>query len=154
MRLAARLSLPTVRSTTQHPQGALARATGQIDTALSPLAGSQDGLVLSYRDIGQSAPIGKRIGVLAALSTTMPPTNELVGKRSNGHPEVKVEAHVREGAFEVPKAGDVARDDELVRAGARIEPLVDVVILAQASMARVVTAPGTTSRVSSSRVPA
>ena len=98
--------------------------------------------------VDEALRTGKRIGVLATLRTTMTPTVELVRQRSNGDAGVEIEAHLCEGAFEALKAGDVARHDELVRGGLRrIEPLVDVVILAQASMARVVAGPGTTSRV-------
>ena len=98
--------------------------------------------------VDRALRMGRRIGVLATLRTTMTPTVELVRQRSNGDPDVKVEAHVCEGAFEALRAGDVARHDELVRAGLRrVEPLVDVVVLAQASMARVLAGPGTTSRV-------
>jgi Asp/Glu/hydantoin racemase len=91
---------------------------------------------------------GRRIGVLATLHTTMTPTVELVRQRSNGDPDVRIEAHVCERAFAALKAGDIARHDELVKAGLRrIEPLADVVILAQASMARVLAGPQATSRV-------
>jgi hypothetical protein len=97
--------------------------------------------------VDEALRTGKRIGVLATLRTTMMPTVDLMRQRSNGDASVKVEAYLCEGAFEALKAGDVARHDELVRGGLRhIEPLVDVVILAQASMARVVGGPGTTSR--------
>jgi Asp/Glu/hydantoin racemase len=96
--------------------------------------------------VDEALRIGKRIGVLATLRTTMTPTVELV--RSNGDGRVKVEALVCEGAFEALKAGDVERHDQLVRSGLRrVEPLVDVVILAQASMARVLAGPGMTSQV-------
>jgi aspartate/glutamate racemase len=98
--------------------------------------------------VDEALRIGKRIGVLATLRTTMTPTVELVRARSNEDKSVRIEAHVCEGAFEALKAGDVERHDELVRSGLRrIEPLVDVVILAQASMARVLTGPGMASRV-------
>lgn len=96
--------------------------------------------------VDEALRIGKRIGVLATLRTTMTPTVELVHAHGDG--SVKIEAHVCEGAFEALKAGDVERHDQLVRSGLRrIEPLVDVVILAQASMARVLAGPGMTSRV-------
>ncbi len=53
-----------------------------------------------------------------------------------------------EGAFTALKAGDIEHHDELVKAGLRrIEPLVDVVILAQASMARVLAGSAARSRV-------
>jgi aspartate/glutamate racemase len=98
--------------------------------------------------VDEALRIGKRIGALATLRTTMTPTVELVRVRAKGDGSVKIEAHVCEGAFEALKAGDVARHDDLVRSGLRrIEPLVDVVILAQASMARVLAGPGMTSRV-------
>jgi Asp/Glu/hydantoin racemase len=96
--------------------------------------------------VDEALRIGKRIGVLATLHTTMTPTVELV--RAHGDGSVKIETHVCEGAFEALKAGDVERHDQLVRSGLRrIELLVDVVILAQASMARVLARPGMTSRV-------
>jgi Asp/Glu/hydantoin racemase len=98
--------------------------------------------------VDEALRIGNRIGVLATLGTTMTPTVELVRARSRGDGSVKIEAHVCEGAFAALKAGDVERHDELVRSGlARVEPTVDVVILAQASMARVLAGPGTASRV-------
>jgi aspartate/glutamate racemase len=98
--------------------------------------------------VDEALRIGKRIGVLATLSTTMTPTVELVRARSNGDARVKIEAHVCEGAFEALKAAGVERHDELVRSGLqRIEPLVDVVILAQASIGRVLAGPRMTSRV-------
>ncbi len=98
--------------------------------------------------VEEALRIGKRIGVLATLRTTMTPTVELVRQRSNGDPDVRIEAYVCEGAFAALKAGDIARHDELVEAGLqRIEPLADVVILAQASMARVLAGPEATSRV-------
>jgi Asp/Glu/hydantoin racemase len=97
--------------------------------------------------VDEALRIGKRIGVLATLRTTMTPTVELVRARSNGDASFKIEAHVCEGAFEALKAGHVERHDELVRSGLRrIESLVDVVILAQASMARVLAGPGMTTR--------
>ncbi len=95
--------------------------------------------------VDEALQIGKRVGVLATLRTTMTPTVELVRRRSNGDASVKVEAHLCENAFEALKAGDIERHDELVRVGLRrIEPLVDIVILAQASMARVLTEPAAT----------
>ena len=96
--------------------------------------------------VDEALRIGKRIGTLATLHTTMTPTVELV--RSHGDASVKIEAHVCEGA--ALKAGDVERHDQLVRSGLRrVEPLVDVVILAQASMARVLAGPGMTRRAKS-----
>ena len=83
--------------------------------------------------------IGSRVGVLATLTTTLEPTAELVERRGReaGRP-VEVVARVCEGAFEALQAGDRDRHDRLVREGlAQVAAGVDVVVLAQASMARV-----------------
>jgi glutamate racemase len=81
----------------------------------------------------EAVRIGARIGVVATLSTTLEPTAELVRRRAReAGKDVEVVTHLCEGAF----GSD--RHDELVRAG--IEALAaetDVVVLAQASMARV-----------------
>jgi Asp/Glu/hydantoin racemase len=87
----------------------------------------------------EAVRIGKRVGVLATLSTTLEPTAELVRRRGNG--AVEVVPRVCEGAFDALQAGDLERHDELVREGLReLARDVDVVVLAQASMARIVDA--------------
>jgi Asp/Glu/hydantoin racemase len=86
----------------------------------------------------EAARIGSRVGVLATLSTTLEPTAELVARRGNG---VEVVSHLCDGAFDALQAGDVERHDELIREGLRETARdVDVIVLAQASMARVVDA--------------
>jgi Asp/Glu/hydantoin racemase len=78
---------------------------------------------------------GSRIGVLATATSTLEPTVELIGRHVR---EVTVTSHVCAGAFEALHDGDGDRHDELVRAGLReIAGEVDVVVLAQASMARI-----------------
>jgi glutamate racemase len=82
----------------------------------------------------EAVRLGSRVGVLATLPTTLEPTAELVRRcaRAAGR-EVEVVTHLCDGAF----GSD--RHDELVRAGLRaLSEQVDVVVLAQASMARVV----------------
>jgi Asp/Glu/hydantoin racemase len=83
--------------------------------------------------------IGRRVGVLATLRTTLEPTAELVERRGReAGREVEVVARVCDGAFEALQGGDRDRHDELVRDGLRqLSAGVDVVVLAQASMARV-----------------
>ena len=91
---------------------------------------------------------GDRIGVLATLSTTLEPTVDLVERvAAESGRDVEIIPHLCEGAFEAVSAGDGERHDELVRAGLEEligprsdRPQVDVVVLAQASMARVVDA--------------
>lgn len=83
---------------------------------------------------------GRRIGVVATLPTTLNPTTDLVRRRAAlaGKP-IELTARLCEGAFEALMAGDAARHDALVAAALReLSTQVDVILLAQASMARVV----------------
>jgi len=83
---------------------------------------------------------GRRIGVAATLSTTLQPTADLI-ERKAGESEnnVQVISKLCAGAFEALMAGDTARHDALVAEGLRdLIPNVDVIVLAQASMARIV----------------
>ena len=83
---------------------------------------------------------GARIGVVATLSTTLEPTADLVRRRAAlaGRP-IELTSRLCEGAFEALMAGDAARHDALVAAALReLSSSMDVVVLAQASMARVV----------------
>jgi Asp/Glu/hydantoin racemase len=83
---------------------------------------------------------GRRIGVLATLQTTLKPTCELIERRAalQGRPVV-LSRSVCPGAFESLQRGEREAHDALVRQefGA-LAPSVDVVVLAQASMARAV----------------
>lgn len=83
---------------------------------------------------------GRRIGVIATLPTTLNPTADLVRRRAAlaGRP-IELTSRLCDGAFEALMAGDPAKHDALV--GAALQELVtqvDVILLAQASMARVV----------------
>jgi Asp/Glu/hydantoin racemase len=82
---------------------------------------------------------GSRVGVLATLATTLEPTADLVVRRAAAAGRlVDVRPHLCVGAFEALTAGDRDRHDELVRDGLRrLVGDVDVVVLAQASMARI-----------------
>ena len=81
---------------------------------------------------------GSRIGVLATLSSTLEPTVELVRRLAVSKP-VEVVPRVVAGAFDALRAGDTERHDALIRAAFdELQGDVDVVLLAQASMARVV----------------
>jgi len=83
--------------------------------------------------------VGSRIGVAATAPTTLKPTSELVAARARARGlEVNVEAALCPGAYDALFSGDVERHDEIVRR--TIHQLMernDVVVLAQASMARV-----------------
>jgi Asp/Glu/hydantoin racemase len=106
--------------------------------AVRPLAGIP---VLKIDDamIDKALSLGKRIGVAATAPTTLKPTTELVhAKAAARHLDVKVDALLCEGAFTALSSGDIATHDRLVSQGLReLMNRNDVVILAQASMARV-----------------
>ncbi|WAC27590.1 aspartate/glutamate racemase family protein [Ancylobacter sp. SL191] len=79
----------------------------------------------------------RRIGVLATLPTTLGPTGRLIRDtaRDAGR-SVEVTERLCEGAFARLAAGDRAGHDSMVQAGfAALTPQVDLVVLAQASMA-------------------
>lgn len=83
---------------------------------------------------------GNRIGVIATLQTTLQPTADLVERRAKlANKQIELTAIVCEGAFESLMAGDARRHDQLVADGLKqLSQQVDVILLAQASMARVV----------------
>ncbi len=82
---------------------------------------------------------GGRIGVLATLRTTLEPTTALLrAKSAAAGLETKIEESLCDGAFEAVLAGDTERHDRMVsQALQELAGKVDLVVLAQASMARV-----------------
>lgn len=85
---------------------------------------------------------GSRIGVIATLSTTLDPTTDLVWRNAlQVGKEIELFPRLCEGAFEALMAGDAATHDKLVGDALKeMAESVDVIVLAQASMARVVDA--------------
>lgn len=83
---------------------------------------------------------GKRIGVIATLPTTLEPTADLVRRRALiAGKEIELTEKLCEGAFEALMGGDAQTHDEKVSAAlSELASSVDVILLAQASMARVV----------------
>jgi Asp/Glu/hydantoin racemase len=83
---------------------------------------------------------GTRIGVIATLPTTLAPTTDLVKRRAMYlQKEISVTAVLCEGAFDALMSGDAATHDAMVAAALKdLVTKVDVILLAQASMARVV----------------
>jgi len=83
---------------------------------------------------------GKRIGVVATLSTTLLPTADLIRRRALvAGAQVEITSQLCEGAFEALMSGDTAKHDAMVTAALKeLSGKVDVIVLAQASMARVV----------------
>jgi Asp/Glu/hydantoin racemase len=82
----------------------------------------------------------RRIGVIATLPTTLEPTADLIQRRAaKAAREVQIVSRLCEGAFDALMAGDGAHHDVLVSGALKqLASQVDVIVLAQASMARVV----------------
>lgn len=89
----------------------------------------------------KAVALGKRIGVIATLPTTLEPTSDLVKRRAAAAgKEIELVSKLCEGAFDALMKGDTTTHDTMV--GDALKELskdVDVIVLAQASMARVVT---------------
>ena len=79
---------------------------------------------------------GNKIGVIATLPSTLNPTVELI--KRYGNENLHVAAKLCEGAFEAVISGDAAKHDKIVAEGiVELAAKADVIVLAQASMARV-----------------
>ncbi|HEX7630611.1 MAG TPA: aspartate/glutamate racemase family protein [Lacunisphaera sp.] len=83
---------------------------------------------------------GRHIGVIATLATTLHPTADLVRRRAAAAArEIELKSKLCEGAFEALMSGQPAKHDAIVAQALReFSSEVDVILLAQASMARVV----------------
>jgi Asp/Glu/hydantoin racemase len=96
--------------------------------------------------VEEAVRLGNRIGVLATVPTTLKPTSDLVkaaaarlGRR------VETAEQLCEGAFDLLMGGDREAHDAAVLAGAQeLARTCEVIVLAQASMARL--APGLSER--------
>lgn len=87
----------------------------------------------------QAVTGGRRIGVLATLAATLQPTLNLLRRKAAANGEgYELRESVCPGAFEALQAGDTGRHDDIVATEVRrLAGEVDVLVLAQASMARV-----------------
>lgn len=88
----------------------------------------------------RAVEIGNRIGVIATLPSTLEPTAALIKAHGTAvGKQIALTTQVVAGAFDAVISGDGARHDLLVGAALRdLAKQVDVIVLAQASMARVV----------------
>lgn len=88
----------------------------------------------------RAVELGPRVGVAATLPTTLGPTADLIMRAAERLSQpVEVSTRLAEGAFQALRGGDGDRHDTLVRDALRELALgVDVIVLAQASMARAV----------------
>lgn len=83
---------------------------------------------------------GRRIGVIATLPTTLEPTADLIRRRAGkAGKQIELTSQLCESAFDALMSGDAAKHDAMVTAALKeLSKQVDVIVLAQASMARVV----------------
>lgn len=83
---------------------------------------------------------GSKIGVIATLPTTLEPTSDLVRRRATAAgKQIELTSRLCEGAFDALMSGDTEKHDSMVaKALIELSTEVDVIVLAQASMARVV----------------
>jgi Asp/Glu/hydantoin racemase len=84
----------------------------------------------------------RRIGVIATLPTTLEPTADLIRRRADAAGrDIELTTRLCASAFDALMSGDAARHDALVLAALEeLSSQVEVVALAQASMARVAAA--------------
>jgi Asp/Glu/hydantoin racemase len=82
---------------------------------------------------------GERIGVAATLATTLKPTTELIERKAaQTGKKHAITSKLCEGAFEAVVSGDTSTHDRIVSQCLRgLDAKNDVIVLAQASMARV-----------------
>ncbi|MCH4553498.1 aspartate/glutamate racemase family protein [Aestuariibaculum lutulentum] len=90
--------------------------------------------------VDKAVQSGKRIGVIATLPTTLAPTSDLVRRRAIAlGKDVDITSNLCEGAFEALMGGHPEVHDTMVATALKeLAESVDVILLAQASMARVV----------------
>ncbi len=88
----------------------------------------------------KAVQMGKKVGVVATLSTTLEPTSDLVKRRAQAAgKEIELTSRLCDGAFDALMGGKPEVHDEKVAAALKeLSNQVDVIVLAQASMARVV----------------
>jgi Asp/Glu/hydantoin racemase len=89
--------------------------------------------------VARAVASGARIGVVATNPATLEPSARLLNEQAaRAGKSIEVELKLVEHAFAAVLAGDGATHDRLVRqAVLDLAPSVDVIVLAQASMARV-----------------
>jgi Asp/Glu/hydantoin racemase len=88
---------------------------------------------------GKAVTTARRIGVAATLSTTLEPTIALLETTAaKAGRDIEILPRLCEGAFAAVLSGDTDRHDRMVEQALRdLAPQVDLIVLAQASMARV-----------------
>ena len=90
--------------------------------------------------VEKAVSLGTKIGVVATLSTTLEPTTDLVRRQAlEAGKKIELVSRLCEGAFEALMSGKPEKHDYIVAEVLKdLTDKVDVILLAQASMARVV----------------
>ena len=88
----------------------------------------------------RAVSLAQNIGVVATLSTTLEPTADLIRRRAAAAgKQVTINSILCDGAFDALMNGDAATHDAAVAAALKqAAAQADIIVLAQASMARVV----------------
>lgn len=88
----------------------------------------------------EASALGARIGVVATVPTTLEPTVRLIRRKAEEHGrEIEVTERIALGAFDALLARDAAKHDDILRRTiVELADQVDVIVLAQVSMARLV----------------
>jgi Asp/Glu/hydantoin racemase len=126
-------------------QQAGASAVQLTCSSISPCADTASGQVhipilkIDEPMVDRALTLGGRIGVAATAPTTLRPTSDLIAARARSlGRSVQVDARLAEGAYAALFGGDPARHDAIVRETLQdMAQSCDVILLAQASMARV-----------------
>jgi Asp/Glu/hydantoin racemase len=144
-----RVSLDTARRLFGHLAAAEGHGADAIVVTCSSMGGAADAarpfagvplLRIDQAMAEQAVEHGRRIGVLATLWSTLQPTAKLIERTAlDAGREIEVQDRLCDDAFEALRDGDTDRHDAVVRDGLReLIGWADVIVLAQASMARVV----------------
>lgn len=142
------LSKPTVRHLFSHAVSAqesgaqaILVTCSSVGPAVELIRPLIDVPVLRVDDamVAKALSIGSRIGVIATLESTLTPTVELIRQRAAARSaDVSIGLRLCEGAFDAAQQGDQRLHDELVTSALMsVSASSDVVVMAQASMARV-----------------
>lgn len=94
----------------------------------------------------QAVQLGERVGVIATVGSTLEPTARLIERAAaDAGKAVQVERVLVEGAYDALMSGQPEQHDALVSAALQeLTQRTDVVVLAQASMARLIPGLGQT----------
>jgi aspartate/glutamate racemase len=87
----------------------------------------------------KAVTLGKRIGVLATVASTLAPTTRLIQRKAvEAGKDVELKTRLVEGAWQILTNGDMAtHDDMVIKAVKELARDSDVVVLAQATISRV-----------------